>query len=482
MTARRNAAGRFAAGVSRSLVALAALVPFAALTQAAAAEPGDAVVKQVDVAPVWAGHPIGFALLTHGERQYVAFYADDRHLTVAARALDGDAWEFFRLPSEQAEPPRYGHRQTSAVLGWDSHNSIVMAADSAGHLHLAGNMHCNPLTYWRSREPGEIVSFKQVNKMVGRDEDRCTYPVFLTLADGRLVFQYRSGQSGDGSTFLNVYNVESRSWRRLVDAPIFDGEGKRNAYPLAPVFGPDGMFHLSWVWRESPDAAANHDLSYARSCDLASWEDAAGRPLALPITGATEGVIVDPVPVNGGILNGSGRVGFDAQKRPVLAYYKFDSAGQTQAYVARREGSTWNIVQLSDWDARFELAGGGTLPKYEIHVGIVQPGQAGELRLEFGHAKKGSGVWVLDEESLAVLRTESARPHYPRSLWKVESKFPGMTVRYADDQGSSGEPGRRFILRWETLPANRDQPRPEPWPQPSMLRVLELRDATMPAR
>ncbi len=466
----------------RSLCILATLAPWAAAIPEAAAAPGDEVGKQVDVAPVWAGHPVGFALFTHGERQYVAFYAADRHLTVAARALEGDAWEFFRLPSEQPEPPRFGHRQTSAVLGWDSHNSIVMAADSAGHLHLAGNMHCNPLTYWRTREPGEIASFEQVKKMVGRDEDRCTYPLFLTLADGRLVFQYRSGQSGDGSTFLNVYDVESRSWRRLVDAAFFDGEGKRNAYPLAPVAGPDGMFHLSWVWREAGDAAANHDLSYARSRDLAHWEDAAGRPLALPITVATEGVIVDPVPVNGGILNGSGRIGFDSQKRPMLAYYKFDSAGHSQAYVARWESSTWNIVQLSDWDHRFEPAGGGTLPKYEIHVGIVQPGKAGELRLEYGHVKAGSGVWVLDEESLAVLRTEPVVHRYPRSLWKVESTFPGMAARYADDVGSGGKPGRRFVLRWETLGANRDKPREQPWPEPSMLRVVELRDATMSAR
>lgn len=483
MPAHRYASVRFTECVTRRhLWVLAALVPLAALTQAAATVPGDEEVNRIDVAPVWAGHPVGFALLTHGDRQYVAFYAADRHLTVAARRLGSVAWEFFRLPGEQAEPPRYGTGQTSAVVGWDSHNSIAMAIDSAGHLHLAGNMHCNPLTYWRTREPGEIASFEQVKQMVGRDEDRCTYPVFLTLADGRLVFQYRSGRSGAGSTFLNVYDVESRSWRRLVDGPLFDGETKRNAYPLAPVAGPDGMFHLTWVWRESPDAAANHDLSYAQSRDLAHWEDAAGQPLALPIRLATEGVIVDPVPVNGGILNGTGHIGFDSQKRPMLAYYKYDAAGHSQAYVARWEGSRWNIVQLSDWDRRFELAGGGTLPKYEIHLGAVRPGSAGELRLEFGHAKKGSGVWVLDEESLAVLRTEPATPHYPRSLWKVESKFPGMTVRYADDQGSSGEPGRRFILRWEALPANRDKPRPEPWPEPSMLRVVELRDATMTAR
>jgi hypothetical protein len=468
---RRPAAKPF-----RSLCLLTALVVWAKATSAAAPVPAVEVVGSVDVAPAWAGHPVGFALLTLSDRQYVAFYAADRHLTVASRPRDGETWQLFRLPSQQPGPPRYGAAEASAVVGWDSHNSIVMAADSEGQLHLAGNMHCNRLTYWRTRQPGAIDTFEPVAAMVGRDEEQCTYPVFMKLADGRLVFQYRSGRSGDGSTFLNVYDLEARSWRRLVDSPVFDGEKKRNAYPLPPVAGPDGEFHMSWVWRESPDAAANHDLSYARSRDLAHWLTASDSPITLPITLSTSGVIVDRIPVGGGLLNGSGRVGFDSQKRPLLSYFKYDPSGHSQAFVARRAGTVWKVVQLSDWPHRFELAGGGTLPRYDIRLGAVEPGEEGELRLEFGHVKEGSGVWVLDEERLAVLRTEPVVHHYPRSLWKLGSTFPGMGVRYADDLGSAGVPGRRFFLRWETLPANRDKPRPEPWPEPSMLRVVEVRD------
>ena len=32
-----------------------------------------------------------------------------------------------------------------------------------------------------------------------------------------------------------------------------------------------GTIHISWVWRESPDVASNHDLCYAKSADGITW-------------------------------------------------------------------------------------------------------------------------------------------------------------------------------------------------------------------
>lgn len=444
-------------------------------TGAAPAPPAPEVVTTIDVARVWAGHPVDFALLTTNDRQYVAYFDADRHMTVAARPLSQTQWDYRRLPSAQAGPPA-GPKQTSAVLGWDSHNSIVMAVDPEGNLHVAGNMHNNGLTYYRTRTPGDVSSLEQVTAMTGRDEDRCTYPLFLPLADGRLLFRYRTGESGDGDWITNAYDAATKTWRRHVDTLLLDGEGKRNAYPLAPVMGPDGFYHISWVWRESPDCSTNHDLCHARSRDLVRWETAAGTALSLPITLATQGVTVDPVPVKGGILNGNGRVGFDAKQRPILSYPKYDAKGNSQAHIARFEKDRWRIVPLTDWDYRHEFSGGGTLDRYEIRLEAARPAGPGELRLGFSHVKFGSGEWVIDEDSLRVLRTEPRPPSVPPGLWKIESTFPGMKVRGATDTNPSPVPRQRFILRWETLPPNRDKPRDKPWPKPSMLRVVELRD------
>ncbi len=467
-------------------------------TAPAAAQSGALPEAQaLDIAPVWSGHPVGFALLTVGRRQYVAFYDADRKMTVAARSLDGRQWQMVRLPS---------------VLGWDSHNYVTMAVDAKGHLHVSGNMHCVPLVYFRTERPGDIESFRPEPAMVGRNEQRCTYPRFLRGPAGELIFTYRDGRSGNGEQYFNVYDPAGQSWRRLIDSPLFSGEGKMNAYFVGPVQDTSGVFHVCWVWRNTPDCATNHDLCYARSKDLVRWETSDGRPLALPITLA-KAEVVDPVPPGGGIINGNTKIGFDGQGRPVISYHKFDAQGRTQLYNARREADGWRIYQTSRWDYRWQFEGGGTI-RFEIGFGPVVARADGSLTQSWHHIKHGSGTWTLDPQTLQPIdprkaatqaerdksvgeksvgekatadkaRGEKSEPvgaaaprsaprgRLPKSFHQVESDWPEMEVRTAEDLGQP-EGDVRYVLRWETLPSNRDRPRPPPLPPPSMLRLYEI--------
>ena len=157
---------------------IVALVVAAALVATAGAETPPTDV--LDVAPVWAGHSVGFSLLTVNDRQLVGFYDADRRLTVAVRSLGEKGWTFVPLP-----------RHT----GWDSHNSIEMAVDRDGFVHLTADMHTSPLVSFRSRhplsEPFTTDSFEPLNRMTGDQESRVTYPRFLHDAAGDLVFMYR---------------------------------------------------------------------------------------------------------------------------------------------------------------------------------------------------------------------------------------------------------------------------------------------------
>jgi BNR repeat-containing family member len=431
---------------------------------AAAAQPKQAAenadrranLHALDVAPVWSGHPVGFSLLTHGDQQYVAFYDADRHMTVAQRTLGQSQWRFTILPT---------------TLGWDTHNYVTMALDREGYLHVSGNMHAVPLIYFRSTRPYDASSLERVLSMTGKNEERVTYPVFLHTPDGVLVMQYRSGTSGSGDTFRNIYDERTKTWRALTDQPIFFGGAKMNSYPLDPVKGPDGWFHQVWVWRDTPMAETNHHLSYARSRDLIHWETAGGVPLTLPLTIDTAGVIVDPAPPRGGLLNGTQSVGFDTHGVLVLAYIKYDAAGNTQLYFARWQRDHWQIQQASDWTYRWDFHGGGSLVN-EIHVGPLRANN-GKLTIALNHKVYGSGIWQVDPATMRLAGKPTPDPAADQGSDEIAgAPETGLIERFASDLSGRQPDGTLYRLTWQTLRQNRDRPRPEGAPPPSMLRLF----------
>jgi len=111
-------------------------------------------LHSLDVASVWSGHPVGFALLTRGNQQFVAFYDAERRMTLAQRTLGEHRWSLTVLPS---------------TLGWDSHNYVTMAMDREGYLHVAGNMHASPLVYFRSARPYDASSMERVSALTGKN-------------------------------------------------------------------------------------------------------------------------------------------------------------------------------------------------------------------------------------------------------------------------------------------------------------------------
>ena len=421
---------------------------------------GEVVVSETHrISEVPSGFPVGFCLLTSPERQYVAYYDAEHVMTVAARGLDGGGWIYQKLPSK---------------IGWDSHNYVTMAMDETGHLHVSGNMHRDPLVYFRTRHPGDISSLEPA-AMTGKLEDRVTYPQFLKDAEGRLLFTYRHGGSGNGNTFYNRYDTLSRSWSRLHDTPLFDGEGLRNAYPIGPVRGPDGWFHIHWVWRDTPDCATNQHLSYARSRDLIRWESAFGQNINLPMVYGQDVLVVDPTPPGGGMINGGPRLGFDAENKPVLVYHRADDAGNMQIFAARTDQDKWLIRKLTDWRHPVKFQGNGSMGFIGIRITRFEKVGADSFAVGYHHKDYGQGSLCFDARTLAVVRDPASVTREKDPLdRKPESDFPGMEIRRAYDSGSCGVPGVRYVLEWETLGANQDREREGPLPAASMLWVRTI--------
>jgi len=397
--------------------------------------------------------------LTNRDHQYAAYYNETHQMVVAHRRLDQREWDKFALPSK---------------ISWDSHNYITMVIDRDGYLHLSGNMHCVPLIYFRTRKPGDISTFERM-PMTKMEEERCTYPRFLFDSAGQLLFMYRSGSSGNGRRFFNRYDVASQTWTRFLDTPLFDGEELRNAYPVGPVKGPDGNFHIVWVWRDTPDCATNHDLSYARSADMKHWEAVDGKPVTLPLTLSQTQLLVDPVPSGGGIINSGIDLTFDSSNRPLVTYHKRDANQHMQIYVARPENGVWQPHAITRWDKAIAFGGGGSMPFIGIQASGAECVAPHTLSVGYRHADYGSGRIVLDEETLQVVdRKVTIQPEYPSEMRKPTSTFVGMGVQLQRDIGERLDPQVRYVLRWETLGSNHDKPRDPPLPPASMLQLIKL--------
>ncbi|MFI7430457.1 BNR-4 repeat-containing protein [Micromonospora sp. NPDC049836] len=412
------------------------------------------VSQVIDVGTTWAGHPVDQAVLTTDTDQYLAYYDAERRMTVAKRSLDSTTWT---------------RRTLDSTLGWDSHNGITMALDSTGNLHVAGNMHAVPLVYFRTSVPGDVSTLTRIPTMVDSSvEGSVTYPRFLRHTNGDLLFSYRNGVSGDGANYYNRYDPVSRTWSSLLGRPLVDGAG-RNGYPEGPLRGPDGYWHLALVWRDTPDAGSSSMPSYARSRDLVSWEDSAGRPLALPLT-YLRSEVIDPVPTYGGVVNGNVRLGFDAADRVVVTYTKYDADLGNQLYAAQPDGAGgWRITRLTSWTGRWEILGSGTLA-FPVSLQSAASGLPdGRLRVPYT-CRGVKRSLIVDPSSMSVV-ADVPDPVLPSEITQVRSTFPGIGVRTATSVAGD----RTYVLRWESMPSNQDQPRPAdqtPPAQPLQLYVL----------
>lgn len=428
----------------------------------------ESIVQTIRIDSVWAGHPVGFCLYTHGNRQYIAYYNAERRTVVGQRQLDEDKFHLHALPATSRDT----HGGTSTVTGWDSHNYLTIGVDAEGYIHLSGNVHANPLTYFRSTLPNDISSLEQVSEMVGTEEKRTTYPHFMLTKEGDMLFHYRDGGSGNGNEIYNIYDPITKKWSRLLDTPLTDGQGLMNAYQSQPTLQKDGWYHMYWVWRDTPDCSTNHDLSHMKSPDLKTWYSALGEQIKMPVTIDEKSLIVDPIPPKGGIINLAAKMVLDENNNPVFIYHKYDAEGNTQVYTAHVQNKKWNYKQITDWNYRWLFEGNGSMNS-EVLIKRFQKRGDGNYEVGYWHLKYGTGTILLNNKFDAIGKVLKPAP-FDENV-EIEGKFPGLEVRTSGDIGNAEEKTVRYILKWETINRNRDKAREKPWPEPSQLYMYTLK-------
>ena len=246
-----------------------------------------------------------------------------------------------------------------------------------------------------------------------------TYPQFLQ-PDNKLFFLYREGSSGIGSIYINKY--VNKVWSKAFPQPLFSYTNNKpmSAYYIGPYRDATGMWHIAWVWRDNPDAATNHDVSYARSRDLIHWEKSDGKSYSLPIVWSTS-EIVHAVPSKGGLLGLA--LGFDSHDSPIISYHAHDAKNNTQIYNARLESDGWHIYQTSNFTGKYVFGGSGSLPPGpSVSFSKVEVRADGGLAQSYRNLQGEGGIWKLDPLTLKPIGQYGPLPSsIPADLRKQET-------------------------------------------------------------
>ncbi|MEZ4637247.1 MAG: BNR repeat-containing protein [Caldilineaceae bacterium] len=375
--------------------------------------------RMVPIAEGWAGNSNNTVIfrrnsvVTDGDMQYVAFYDETGHVVLTRRVLGSSDWEIRQTP----------------LVGKvaDAHNCISLMVDGDGYLHLSWDHHNNRLRYVRSVAPGSLDLTGPLS-MTGQVEDKVTYPQFDRLAGGDLLFFYRDGMSGNGNLMLNRYSTRTQQWTQIQNGFI-DGEGERNAYWQIAIDRHETI-HLSWVWRETPDVATNHDLCYACSHDGGvTWQKSTGEVYDLPITqGSAE--IACPIPQGHELINQTSMCA-DALGRPYIAsYWRPPGTEIPQYHLVYHDGENWQVSQVSQRQTPFTLGGVGTrrIPISRPLIVAAAEEERTRAYLVFRDEERGNCVSMASCDNLGVTEwrvedlTESSvgfwEPTYDSELWE----------------------------------------------------------------
>lgn len=366
------------------------------------------------------------SIVTHNGIQYIAFYDENEYLTLGKRELGSARWTFYLSQYK-------GNCK-------DAHNVISIMVDGEGFLHVAFNHHGSSLNYCRSIRPGSLIlGNKEI--MVGRDENDVTYPEFYRLTNGDLIFVYRSGGSGRGNLIMNRYDVETKKWHRVQDV-LIDGEKERNAYWQLYIDNANTI-HVSWVWRETPDVATNHDLCYACSHDGGvTWEKSTGEKYRLPIT-VRNAEYVWYIPQNSELINQTGMCADDKGNPYIATYWRDRDSSVPQYRLVWLEGKEWKMQHVSHREMPFSLSGGGTkkIPISRPQIVMKNKGGKAHFYYIFRDEERGNTVSVATKQDLGESKWKITdltdftvgawEPTYDTELWREEHKLH-LFVQHTD--------------------------------------------------
>lgn len=395
------------------------------------------------------------AITTFGRFQYAAWYEDSgrgsfsRWVVLGRRELPDAEWQKFSFQDfEQTRD--------------DGHNTISMGISGDGFIHLAYDLHNVGLNYRMSKtaialapldSPWSSDLFTSTSHTLSSWPkalfERMTYPRFLRLDCGDILFEFRLGRSGLGDDYLWRYHKSDAKW-----APVGPNGGlylkgvDNNAY-INGIDCYNSRLYVSWTYRKfvedgGPSEVSgqagpngpenNYDLMFAYSDDQGvTWKNTQGMELALPIAPSAAGIIAFHIPIDSGILNQEGQTVDSQGVFHVINRETTDGTGRWYHYWLK-DGS-WSRASIHHpqldtpqlignraklfacQDALYAMLPGNTNSNFTI---LKSSGQAGYTSwISMFHEKGFDGEPLFDRTRLAVEDVVSIMQRTSRSPRQV---------------------------------------------------------------
>jgi hypothetical protein len=273
-------------------------------------------------------------IVTTGDRQYAAWWDDQRHPIVAVRLLPDGQWltrDLHQLDGNPLASPSSG----------DNHHVLVLAVDDAGRVHVAGNMHVDPIRYART-VGDDIFGDWTSDNPPGGGLTSITYPQFVATGNGMLLF-FRDGSVANGD--LVYQRWDGAAWSSVTT--LLDGRTSgENPYP-STIIATSGEVHIAATWQ---DGEFLQDITHVVSRDDGvTWQGMDGTPLSLPIDHAGAPLVLDTSSDIG--MTPSFSMDVDSSGVPHIAMHVLDGGtGPSRVNYAVWDGAQWvNTELFGDW-------------------------------------------------------------------------------------------------------------------------------------
>lgn len=271
------------------------------------------------------------SIWTDDDTQHVVWVDDRRHGRIAVRDIDSADWDTV-VDLATVAPTVFAE-----LFADDSHNTIKVAVDAAGYVHVIGNHHNTPFNHMRSAVPGSLIEWVVVD---GADGARgITYPQ-LFVDDDELYLFYRVGTNMGGDWMLNRWDPDTLTWTSV--GVMLTGSDAGSAYPQDIAVDPDtGRWHMMWTVRYNgppgePGPERNRNIYAAYSDDHgATWRSHSD--------GSMGGELVVDHPGGTQLLmnNHHGLIALDDDGQPHSIWLMADESGALRSHHVWFDGASW---------------------------------------------------------------------------------------------------------------------------------------------